>query len=70
MLLLQSKMFTKCIRDGPLDLQWVQPYNKRSKKRIGKTTQVFNLLRNEEKINYAMLKVQNLLFLLIMKLLT
>lgn len=48
MLVLQSIMFTKSIRSGPLDLQWVQLYNKRiQKKRIAETTQVFNILRNE-----------------------
>lgn len=47
MLVLQSIMFTKSIRNGPLDLQWVQLYNKRIKKRIAETTQVFNILRNK-----------------------
>lgn len=51
MLVLQSIMFTKSIRSGPLDLQWVQLYNKRiPKKRIAETTQVFNILRNKQLI--------------------
>lgn len=33
MLVLQSIMLTKSIRNGPLDLQWVQLYNKRIKKK-------------------------------------
>lgn len=49
MFVLQSTMLTKSIRNGPLDLQWVQLYNKRiqKKKRIAETTQVFNILRNK-----------------------